>query len=194
MDRRAIVIIGDDRRFLLESKEFLHFLTSELGLTDIRVIKTAYMNQGHFKQILKDAIYYGNIEKPMLMVYNGHAEKGGWKINDYNYFPYDELARVVAGYGGPLLIINSCCHAYSLASFLECLPPQEIGLLAACDTNQKEYDGFTEDIANSWRRGKCSDDGPAITFKDEKPRRRRCWGVKLDCYFFKQQKAPPWRN
>lgn len=151
---RAIIIVGNSKRFLDEALFFKNFL-EEVGIHNTPIIETSYLGIREFTLKLSDMLEEGmrtTPHEPLLIVYTGHGGTTGWSLNDTEIFPYTTLIVLIKSYPAPVIIINSCCHSFSLAPYLERsgINKENASLIAAGDG--ETYQGIIEDIIDTWKQ------------------------------------------
>lgn len=106
---KALLIAGDGRFFLNGARRFKRYLQREVGMTDIQIIKTAYMTTKQVWTYLRKALDPSRANGPLLLLYEGHGAKDGWGISYCRRILYKALVNdLIKNYPEPILFINDC--------------------------------------------------------------------------------------
>jgi len=153
----AIIVVGNERRFAEEARAFAGYLRERAGCERVSVLEGAYLAPKELEARLRDAIGAIPREEPALIAYFGHGAKGAWSYalehqKRYLSFGYAELAAELARHHGPLVIVNDCCHAESLAPHLERagIGPDRCLLISACRADDVIGPGTGKEVAAEW--------------------------------------------
>lgn len=153
---RVIIISGDEERFHNESAYCAKFCKEELHIRSIKSIIFGAASEEDALDILDKAMFNGDTSQPLLLIYNGHGEKGCWYYGKDKRFQYKALCYLVRKYKSSILIINNCCYSFSLAeTFIqERVPDDRVGVIASSGANEVSYTGILcPDIFKSWKAG-----------------------------------------
>ncbi len=153
---RVIIISGDEERFHDESAYCAKFCKDELRIRTIKSIVLGTALEEDALEILDKAMFNGDTSQPLLLIYNGHGEKGCWYYSKDKRFQYKVLCYLVKRYKSSVLIINNCCYSFSLAeTFIkEGVSAERVGVIASSGANELSYTGILcPDIFNSWKAG-----------------------------------------
>ena len=153
---RVIIVSGDERMFLDDSKFCESFCRNELLISSVQCFCPGGIPEGTFFKMLDNAFSKGDIGQPLLLIYNGHGEKGFWAYGGGRQFLHKSLAELVKKHKAPVLIINNSCFSFSLANVFakERVPSDRVGIIAVCGADNISFSGILcQDIFKSWQAG-----------------------------------------
>lgn len=153
--RKAILVVGGAKRFLDAAREFEAYLRN-CEVKHITVIKTAYLEPSELSKELAKALIDQEIDDPLLLAYVGHGGRKGWGISETVVFPYGTLVPILMESEKRILFIQDCCHAFSVVNYLieANVSEEQMGLIAACGTDEETYPGTIREVYQSWHRNK----------------------------------------
>ncbi len=183
---QAILIAGNCQRFSETTGDLRSFLVHESGAKVIREMRTAY-GCDEFLTYRLERAFAKRTKEPLLLLYCGHGATDGWALDDMRRLPYERLTKLLAVGRRPVMIVNDCCHAMSLAGEFEAqkISPERVSLIAACDWDATTRGGLVDRLIACWRRGWVMQ---GVTAPDVPGRR---WGAEHDRFFFAKNPAPP---
>jgi len=148
----AIIIIGNEKRFFDNSIKLRDYLIKYAGIESI-MIEAAYLGIEQLEDKLRAAVVANKFSPLLLIFYNGHGLKEGWAVNPNKYFRYETLVKILKERIGRTLLINDCCHAFSVMFAIQeaSLAPENFGVIAACGENEESY-GISESVLESWSK------------------------------------------
>lgn len=155
---RAVLLAGNEPRFLESAKRFQNYLVDEARLprSRVRVIPCAYKTSHEIDCALAREAGKARKEKATLVVaYDGHGEKEGMRPNG-STIPYSLLAEMLKGI--EFIFINVACFAGSAVKAFEDagLLPKKGLLIAASEAGKETRVGeqFLDDLMRSLRSGR----------------------------------------
>lgn len=151
---RALLIAGDEPRFLQNLLPLRRYLETERKLVDLVTLKAAILREDLLAAMATE--FLRDPEEPLLLVYSGHGLPQGWVPSTNQIFPYPWLAGLIAQRRGPTLFINACCYPGAVFPVLEKggISPMRVSVISAGPANKVTYDGMIVRIALSWQKGK----------------------------------------
>lgn len=152
---RVIIISGDEKMFFKDSEYCEVFCRKELSISPVHICP-GVMLEGDFLKMLDDVITKGDISQTLLLIYNGHGEKGFWSYSEGRRFSYEAIAYLVKKHKSPILIINNCCYSFSLVDVFvkERVQINRVGVIASAGADEISYVGILcQDIFKSWKAG-----------------------------------------
>lgn len=145
---KAILICGNEHRFVAELAEFRRYLRDEVGIKDItflRANKFFHQLQLIFL-LLKKAIPSGQL----LVVYSGHGSGTRWQSS----FAYRDLCLLISKSPNQVFLLDSSCHSGTILPILEAseVSPQKVGVITASLPEEKSYGNeFLDALKKCWR-------------------------------------------
>lgn len=149
---RAVLVAGDESRFLRETEKLKRHLSDSCGLADVRLLDSGEMARDEFRAVLGDELARFP-EEALLLVYSGHGSRAIWSLGPYGV-RYDELVDLLLRRRGPTLIVNACCHSGGILKQLEAkgADPGRYALIASAPDPHVSYTGTIGRIVGSWSR------------------------------------------
>lgn len=150
---QAMLIAGNSKRRFDEAVLFKNFLEERVGIVNIRLIFAAYTETEQIEKELKDFLA---IDEPAVLLYDGHGGRTGWCLDDARYLKYKTLTAIVKQRTQPLVVINSCCHSFSLVSYLETsqVSEQAVSIIASSSAEDVSYQGIVKAVIEAWNEQK----------------------------------------
>lgn len=157
----ALLISGEERRFIEATLEFQKFLVKDVGLDtkDIRVIMCTYMGNDYImeeSQLFFERLPRDGTISDVVLLYNGHGGKGHFFPNDSS-LTYEQWAKLIAN-NGDFIFINNSCYSGSAEEPLTRLGllPEKGLLLASSNKNEVSYGyNFLELLIKCYRDNKA---------------------------------------
>jgi hypothetical protein len=156
----AIVVVGNERRFMGAARPFVRYLRTKVGAR-VSVIRGAYLAPDELSAALKGAIGVVPRDAPLLVAYLGHGLNGAWSFALEHQekslrLPYEQVAETLARHPGPLVVLNDCCHAESIVPHLEKagITPDRCLVLSASKAEDVTIPGTAEEVEKQWAEGK----------------------------------------
>ncbi len=150
---RVILIAGDSKRFLPDTKRFYSYLTRYVGILpkEIQKIRTAYLSEITLIKKMVTAVLE-KTDEPLLIVFCGHGRKNGWVMDDSRVFPYIALSHILLAGTRPIQLINDCCYAMSVTQKFKKfeVDKKRVSLIGACTANKKTSEGLCEWVIERW--------------------------------------------
>src|SRR5512135_2273910 len=157
----AIIVVGNERRFVAEARAFARYLGERARCERVSVLEGAYLAPDELEARLRGAIGDVPRDDAALVAYFGHGARGAWSYalehqEKYLCFGYARLAAALARHPGPLVIVNDCCHAESLAPHLERagISPDRCLLISACRADEVIGPGTASEVVAEWSEGR----------------------------------------
>lgn len=151
---RAVLIAGNEQRFLREITCFREMLLTKTYVTQATILRTAYDTPADFRRKLSAALRKTH-QEPLLLVFSGHGCSFGWGLSGNLLFDYSQLIPMLLDrYPAPFLLLNDCCYA---AGVTECLDRSAVavtsaGVIAACRRGETTEGGLLWRITLDWGR------------------------------------------
>ena len=160
MTPHAIVVVGNERRFMGAARPFVRYLRTKVGAR-VSVIKGAYLAPDELKAALQGAVTSAPKDAPLLVAYLGHGIDGAWSYALEHQdkplrLPYAKVAETLARHDGPLVVLNDCCHAASIVPHLEKagVTPERCLVLSASKAEDVTVPGTAEEVEKQWAEGR----------------------------------------
>lgn len=154
---RAIIVVGNELRFLRAAERFRNYLIS-IGVDPIRVIRAAYRGADQLENELSLQLLIASGE-PLFLGYFGHGLRGGWAHAmespiESICLDYARLAPLLAKRQAPTLFLNECCFAGAITAPLEAVgaDPKLLSIIAASPAEQTSYPGMADRVLESWKK------------------------------------------
>src|SRR5512135_2467013 len=148
---RAIIVVGNELRFLRAAETFRAYLIS-IGVDPIRVIRAPYRSADQLEKDLSFQMLIATGE-PLLLAYFGHGLKAGWAHAmespvESICLGYDRLGPILAKRAEPTLFINECCYAAAVIEAVEAASadPTRLAIIAASPADQSSYPGMADRV------------------------------------------------
>lgn len=156
----AIVVVGNERRFIDETRHFVRHLRKYSCCARITVLRGAYHAPEELDRRLRRSMRAVPAEDVLLVAYFGHGNKGSWGYalenqGKYLEYGYPMLAKALARHPGPTVILNDCCHSESLQPHLEQagFTAERCLLISSCGTDELCHAGAGTEVLDQWRMG-----------------------------------------
>lgn len=153
---RAIMISGDEVRFLQDAGIYGRYLTKETGVNSLAYWTAlgSYPSVDALKLWLSVQLSVSD-DEPLLLIYAGHGNEEGWNVRDgEDDVSYAWLVDTLARVPYPVLIVNDCCDSGSLVTFLQDrgVSEEQFGVIMSCAAGTDSYDGvLVELLPQIWR-------------------------------------------
>lgn len=150
----AILVSGNSQRHMASVRKFNDFLKTEVGVNDIKVIGAAYYTTEEFKTELREHLQYIPPNCPTLLYYSGHGGIGHWGFNEDHQLDYKTLADIIKKCDFPILIVNDCCYAHSIANCFQAegLDEKKFGVISASgEDSVSNSDNLLRVLLTFWR-------------------------------------------
>lgn len=151
----ALLIAGDEERFVLEIDRIWNYLIFDAGYDPSRV----YTTQGatilaETKKIFK-RVKRENQREDVILWYSGHGGKGVISAGRDQIF-YEDFGRCINPHGKFIFINDSCYSGSTIAAFkkLDLLPHLGMVLTSSAADEESEGDLFSRRLLDSWRQQK----------------------------------------
>lgn len=187
---RAIIVVGNELRFLRASETFKSYLIS-IGVDPIRTIRAAYRNADQLEKELAFQLLVATGE-PLLLAYFGHGLKAGWAHAMESPIEsiclcYDRLALILVKREAPTLLVNECCFAGAIIPAIEAVGAdhKRTSIIAASPADQSSYPGMTDRVLASWQAGRIHDPVMENAASFPKP----SWRIRLRAWWFRRKSS-----
>jgi hypothetical protein len=140
----AILISGGSQRHMASANKLKGFLENADDVDDITMIGSAYLTDKELESELRKHLQTSaTSDSPVLLYYSGHGTIGYWSFNEDHNLSYVTLANMLKEFTSPILVVNDCCHAHSIADYFQAegLDDKKIGVISASSPDGSAYSG-----------------------------------------------------
>ncbi len=170
----ALIIQGDENRYLQTGEEFKGFLVEDLGFNPENVIDLVSLTQGINVDILgtledardavlpilrattRDIVQKSGRHSNLVLYHNGHGVDGSFYFINAKV-PYRDWAKPLLGNAGNIIVVNDASEASSMHKALVDIGVSQTRLmvLSACPVGQQGYGNmFSQAVMEAYRNGR----------------------------------------